>query len=132
MHYQNCQNMENTLTCPNMPMSMYSPQYNCMEQYNEDLEAMYPDTYRIIYPMVCAACDMVQRPVTREIVVKITNDIDNRLGMDGRLDFQFGEESRIRNRFLNDLINILLIRELIDRRPGRPNRPPFPIRPWGM
>ena len=79
MHYQNCQNMENTLTCPNMPMSMYSPQYNCMEQYNEDLEAMYPDTYRIIYPMVCAACDMVQRPVTREIVVKITNDIYNRL-----------------------------------------------------
>lgn len=130
MQYQNYPNMENMTNFSNMPSAMNNIQYACVNQYSEDLESMYPDTYRIIYPIVCSACDMVQGTVTREIVIKITNDIYNKLEMDGRFDCQIESDSRIRNRYLNDLINILLIRELINRCPNFPPRPPFPIRPW--
>lgn len=129
MYYQDYKNIENTLTYPNMSMEKYKPQDCCMEQCSENLENMYPDTYRIIYPMVCSACDMIQGPITREIVIKITGDIYNRLEIDGRLNLYF-EENRARNKFLNDLINILLIRELIGRRPLNPIRPGFPISLW--
>ena len=129
----------------NMCMNMPNPFQGNMYQVSDDLENMYPDTYRVVYPMVVSACNMVNMPVTEEMVDKMTDDIYDRAVTDSRIkvDINIEVESREngedrqmsndprqrrprrRNRFFRDLIRILLLRELLGRR-----RPGFPIRPF--
>lgn len=130
-----------SMNCPNMGMNMQTP-YQDMNQACDDLERMYPDTYRIVYPMVVSACDMVTMPVTEEMVDRMTDDIYDRAASDNRIsiDINIGLESREdsndrqfsnqsmqrrprRNRFFRDLIRILLLRELLRRRRRFPMRP---------
>ncbi|MDD3304063.1 MAG: hypothetical protein PHP54_04010 [Clostridia bacterium] len=137
---QSCSNMPNPMwnmpnqTMQNMPMMMPNQMWD-MNEYEEDLESMYPESYRRIYPMVCNACDKVQGRITRDMIMRMTDDICNKMEMDGRMESQESvAEDRQRNRFLNDLVSVLLIREFLHRRPGRPpffpGRPPlFPGRP---
>ncbi len=111
-----------------------------MHMMDADLESLYPETYRVVYPMVCSACDRIQLPTTNindEMVTRMTDDIYDRVESDGRINIEVtvevrdGEKEtrqrRPRNRFLRDLIRILLLRELFRRRrfPGR-----FPMRPF--
>lgn len=132
------------MNCSNMCMNNQSP-YQNISQSCDYLETMYPDTYRVVYPMVVSACNMVNTPVTEDMLDKMTNDIYDRAEADGRIniDINVGVEvredndskqvsndsrqmrPRRRNRFFRDLIRILLIRELLRRR-----RPGFPIRPF--
>lgn len=114
---------------------------NYNEMKNEEIEDCYPDIYRLVYPMVQKACMQNTRPMTRELIDNMTNEIyfaiednditatrskedKNEKGQENR-----GEDrQRIRNNTLNDLIRILLLRELIGR-PGFPIRPRPPVRP---
>lgn len=113
-------------------------------QYSDNLERMYPEVYRVVYPMVCYACDNITMPVTEAMVNIVVNDIYDRVEADGRINIEVVFEAdfkttridndeemeynkkmpRRRNRFLRDLIRILLLRELLHRRPK------FPIRPY--
>ena len=130
-----------SMNCPNMGMNMQTT-YQDMNQACDDLERMYPDTYRIVYPMVVSACDMVTMPVTEEMVDRMTDNIYDRAASDSRIsiDINIGLESREdsndrqfsnqsmqrrprRNRFFRDLIRILLLRELLRRRRRFPMRP---------
>lgn len=144
----NCCNMNPSNMCMNQPspyqnMSQMG-QMNQMNQSCDYLERMYPDTYHIIHPMVVSACNMVTGPVSEEMLDGMTNDIYDRAEKDSRISIdinatvevrendsskQLSEDSRQRprrrNRFLRDLIRILLIRELLRRR-----RPGFPMRPF--
>lgn len=115
----------------------------CMDPF-DDLERMYPDTYRIVYPMVVSSCNMVTTPVTEDMLNRMTDDIYDRAAADPRInidinieiesrensndrqlsDFSMRRRPRRRNRFFRDLIRILLLRELLRRRPR------FPIRPF--
>lgn len=90
---------------------------------NDNLEMMYPDTYKIIYPMVCSACNMIKGPVTMETIIYITNDIYAKLGNNIEMDMNFVPDCNCRrpNNLLTDFISVLLIRELLDRRPNRFN-----------
>jgi len=117
---------------------------------SDDLEQMYPEVYRIVYPMVCSACDRISSPVspiTEEMVTRMTDDIYDRVESDGRINIEINvttevresndrqisnetRQRRPRNRFLRDLIRILLLRELLRRRRRFPGRPPFPMRPF--
>ena len=108
-----------------------------MDTNTEDLERMYPETYRIIFPMVCFACDNLRSPVTEETVDMMTDDIYDRVEADGRINIDISVEvrnsedsqenrqrmPRRRNRFLRDFIRVLLLRELIRRRRRFPMRP---------
>ena len=128
-------------------------------QDDRDIEQLYPDIYRMVYPMVCKACDRVTEPITEELIERMTTEIyfaietdenvdvninvqtNNRNGdvknpneklVENRSQTKETEETRQRrprNRFLNDLIRILILRELFGRFPIRPIRPPFPGRP---
>ena len=144
MNFQNYDDyMRNVLgysnmNCPNMYMN-----YPTSHQTSDHLERMYPDTYRVVYPMVVSACDMVTSPVTEEMLDQMTDDIYDRAEADGRIHIdinvemesrednhsrQISAESRQRrprprNRFFRDLIRILLLRELLGRRPRFPGRP---------
>lgn len=128
------------MNCCNMCMNTPTP-YQNMSQFANDLERMYPDTYRVVYPMVVSACNMVTMPVTEEMLDRMTDDIYDRAAADGRInidinieienrensdDRQLSSDSRQRrprrrNRFFRDLIRILLLRELL----GRHQRFPF-------
>lgn len=135
---------------PMMPNRITSMQDN---QSNEMIEACYPEIYKVVYPMVNKACCNITAPVTPELIEKLTNEIylsvesDNEINVTINLNNEVGtklgnrssnvaetkkeyenrgEDRQFRNRGLQDLIRILLIRELL-RRPGRPgNRPPMP------
>lgn len=107
-----------------MDMMNY-PSYNmynrCGNECKEDLETMYPSTYNVIYPVVCAACDMVHTPITRDLIMVMTNDIYSIVENDIMMN---SDETGCRrpNNLLTDFISVLLIRELLNR---HPNRPPF-------
>lgn len=162
-----CSNMN----YPNMCITPYSNTNmvsNPMWQTQScDLEKMYPDCYKVIYPMVISACRNVAMPITEEDLDRMTDDIYDRAVTDNRISVnitvevdnrdsksdsedrqnrnskfggedrqnsssKFGSEDRQmlnrptirrphRNRFLRDLIRILLLRELI----GGGRRPRF-------
>lgn len=135
MGYQNMRTSMNQPMNPAMAQTM--PQFTNMNTYTDDLERMYPETYRVIYPMVCFACDNLRTPVTEETVDMMADDIYDRVEADGRINIEISVEvrndeetqenrqrrPRRRNRFLRDLIRILLLRELIRRRRRFPMRP---------
>lgn len=120
--------------------NMYDSTINYNEMRNDELEECYPDIYRIVYPMVQKACRQNTRPMTRELVDNMTNEIyyaleDNEMAnVREKEDIGKAKENRtedkrqIRNNNLNDLIRILLLRELLGR-PGFPIRPRPPVRP---
>ena len=68
MNYQDYDEyMRSLIGYPNMRTSM-SPSMFPMEAYSDDLERMYPEVYRVVYPMVCFACDNIRTPVTEEML----------------------------------------------------------------
>ena len=130
-------------------------------QQMQELEDCYPEIYRIVYPMVQSACMRNTRPITRELIDSMTDEIYYALEDKEMLENRNKEEKTVkstetvenrqvfvRNTRLNDLIRILLLRELLGRPgfpgpggrpprpPMRPSRPPMrppmgpPPRPW--
>ena len=109
--------------------NMYMDNYNMTRQLptyeeNINLEKFYPETYKIIYPLVCKTCSNVKDNITEELIGKMTND-NNRKEVKK-------EEKRDQNFLLKDLIRILILKELLgnknhgQRPPFPPNRPPMP------
>ena len=117
----------------------------------QELENCYPDIYRIIYPMVQRACMQNTRPITREVIETMADEIyfsidDNEITQSRGNEKKEVKESKavtvsnkkieesenrqrvVNNPALRDLITILLLRELIGR-PGFPGRPPMRPRP---
>jgi len=123
-------------------------EYNNMQMY--ELENCYPEIYKIVYPMIQKVCNQNTRPITRELIDRMTDEIyftledkemiENRVSEEKNVKSAESTESRqtiVRNTRLNDLIRILLLRELLGRPGfpgfqggGRPLRPPMrPSRP---
>ena len=113
----------------------YSPM---MTMPQEQLETMYPKIYFIIYPVVQHHCDMMhmtygmtQMP-TREQLQAMTDDIYAKV--EAEVEVTISRESRDEGerqlfgggrRLLRDLIAILLIRDLLRRRPYYPGYPGY-------
>ena len=139
MQGTSCPNMN----CQNMCITPYSNMSSNQMMWQDsscDLERMYPDSYRVVYPMVVSTCRNVSMPVTEDMIDRMTDDIYDRAVVDGRINVDISVEvetredskeedrqminrpprRRRRNRFFRDLIRILLLRELIGRRPGFP------------
>lgn len=139
MQSTSCPNMN----CQNMCITPYSNMSSNQMMWQDsscDLERMYPDSYRVVYPMVVSTCRNVSMPVTEDMIDRMTDDIYDRAVADGRINVDISVEletredskeedrqminrpprRRRRNRFFRDLIRILLLRELIGRRPGFP------------
>ena len=112
------------------------------ETKKNELEECYPEIYKIVYPMICKQCLYVTEEITPELVERITNEIYENLETDEAPQEKRGAEVKInysnirnnrnvgqynrnihedtekeakrqRNIFLNDLIKILVLRELI-------------------
>ena len=128
--------------------------YNNQPQMNRsvDLESLYPEIYKIIYPMVQKACLQITGQIDASLLDNLTNDIYNNLEGENVVNLNINientknestdsnnssntrnssskQETRQINNPIRDLIKILLIRELLRRQ--RQNRPPRPMRPMG-
>ena len=114
------------------------------------LESCYPDIYNLVYPMVKKACSKNNRALSSDLVDELTNEIYNAIEDDSlnenrtseiknrsidvktssksienktnliRQESSSKEDRQIRNQGLQDLIKILLIRELINNSGFRP------------
>ena len=121
---------------PNMPMDM-----------NMDLESLYPETYRLIHPMVIKACEENKKPITKETIDDMAKKICAHFEVEGTVEINVKQEMkngdvinprskqymqntpkeirRSHNNYLEDLVKILLITNFIKR----PIVPPMPIPP---
>lgn len=109
-----------------------------------NIEDMYPEIYKIVYPMIRKSCSNYMGKITEENVERMTMEIFTHLEEDmsrgndqnvqnkkvetksnNRLEENRNQsENRNRNSLLRDLIRILILRELVWK--NRPPRPPFP------
>lgn len=95
----------------------------------QDIEAMYPETYHIVYPCVRKECDLLEmqygpmqapsqakmREMVDKIYARVEADVEATVkgDRDSKEDRQLGLGGR---RVLRDLIAILLLREILRRR----------------
>lgn len=157
MYYQNYEDyMRNVLGYPSHPETTYSfPDDYDEKNTSIEEEALYPEIYKLIYPMVCKACDEKNNmPITQQLVDEMTRTIYENIEADMEMETTQNREvlkngdvrnpnakqpelqtrQRVPNRTLQDLIRILILRELFRRkrqnrptmRPPMPPRPPFP------
>ena len=40
-----------------------------------EMKALYPDSYNVIYPLVCKACETNNEPISKSVVDKMTDDV---------------------------------------------------------
>lgn len=151
MEYQNYEDyMRSVLGYNPLPNNMYNNLYvqpetnNYAVDYNsyytnnaEELNNFYPDSYKLIYPMICKVCNQNNnKEITKELLESMTDEIytnfegEERESNQAKPNLRNGdvinpnakEERSVRqpNYWLRDLIKILLIRELYQR----PNMPP--------
>ena len=103
---------------------------------NVELENSYPEIYKIVYPMITKKCENVRESnITKDDIENMTDEIyyalesknETQVNIKKRPEVKVSEttgEKRQLNGGLRDLIQILLIRELLNRR-----RPPMPNPP---
>lgn len=115
-------------------------------QQTQDFTPLYPEIYKLVYPMVCKACNMnSNREYTKELLNEMTEEIyrnfepeedNNRIQAQAPL--KNGDvrnpnarepeikvkETRQKNYLLQDLIKILIIREW-SKQQRPPMKPPF-------
>ena len=122
--------IRNILGYPNYNNNIYENSYNTGEYRNQEqdleLEMSYPEIYKVVYPMIEKACSDNVKPVNAQLVEELTNEIyssietNNReASKDNKELNSFNREPRREDRQfrnnsgLQDLIKILLIRELL-------------------
>lgn len=111
-------------------------------RYKVELEACYPEIYKVVYPMVKKACENVPTNLTKENIDKMTDDIyfaieaNNNVQTNAENSRNVKQEdsktikqennrsARPVNRGLRDIIRILILRELLEK-PSN-NKPQFP------
>ena len=122
---------------------------------NTEIEELYPEIYKIVYPMVKKICNNNSRMITDEVIEQMTEEVYSNLEENNGVELNItlnnnirGEKTNTqdekqenrnhrRNNNIMDIIKILILRELVGRpckgnncRPGpRPPMPPYPPRP---
>lgn len=115
----------------------------------DELEQYYPEIYSTIYPEVRNVCLKNSNPISKNLLDNMVEEVYNFLEttQENRTNMSLSNnqknnssnkaENRIKtdenrqrpnNNFLQDLIRILILRELTER-PGRPPRPRPPFGP---
>lgn len=138
----------------------YSPYRQSMNYQNRgisnnEMEKLYPEIYKVVYPMVKKVCANNNRTITNEVIEEMTQEVYNNVETNNGIELNItlnnnvrGEKTNkqdikqenrdlSRNNGLMDVIKILILRELIGKpscryncRPSpRPGMPPYPPRP---
>ena len=108
----------------------YNMNYNMVDNYmlanndykEQELESCYPDIYKIVYPVVQKVCAQNTGNITRDLVDRMTDEVyfaveDKEMLKNRNKEEKqnISEEKRkiSKNQSLNDLIRILILRELL-------------------
>lgn len=89
MYYQNYEDyMRSVLGYPALDSQNTYESFNYMEmpyetsqiyanpvRYSDDIMELYPDIYKIVNPMVCKICEANTKPITRELIDQMTEEI---------------------------------------------------------
>lgn len=142
MYYQSYEDYMRDLLGYNNPYFTNTPTYyeNIPNTSERNMEYLYPELYKTIYPIVGKVCDKNTKPLNADTIEELTAEVFVNLEANGNdlISANFKaekvntsrqkDETRQRNPILQDLIRILIIRELLERPiPPRPRpRPPFP------
>ena len=59
----------NMMTSPNTEFMMQTP------MYSDEIMDLYPEIYKILNPMVCKICEANTKPITRELIDAMTDEI---------------------------------------------------------
>ena len=46
-----------------------------MPRYSDEILALYPDIYKLVNPMVCKICEANTKPISRELIEQMTDEI---------------------------------------------------------
>ena len=84
METQNTYDSYNYSTLPYERSQMYvNP---TTTNYNNEIMDLYPDIYKIVNPMVCKICESNTKPITRELIDQMTDEIYSSLESQPELD----------------------------------------------
>lgn len=53
----------------------HEPMANNIPRYNSEILELYPEIYKIVNPMVCKICEANSKPITRELIEQMTDEI---------------------------------------------------------
>lgn len=113
--------------------NFYSPYHNTYEPMSKnikEIENMYPEIYKIVYPVIQKTCNVNNRPISENVLDELTDNIYNIIETNnatnsGETVSNIIEEKKStqdnnreiskNNGHIKDLIKILLIRELINK-----------------
>ena len=87
MYYQNYEDyMRSILGYPIQEQQLFQNTYNDynnleyeylnkMPRYSEEILNLYPEIYKIVNPMVCKVCEANTKPITKELLEQMTEEI---------------------------------------------------------
>lgn len=118
---------------PNMPMMGKEVNKNLIDE--RQIEMMYPHSYYVIYPHVRYKCDLLERKygknycptkeemkdivedICKKVEKELERDVDDKKDKDQcRAEDRRRRRRYDRRRLLNDLVGVILIGELLNRR----------------
>ena len=70
-----------------------------------DLENLYPEIYKIVYPMIQKACMQNNKPITEDVLEEMTNDIYSNIEADNIVNLNINIENRAENGSTNCIEN---------------------------
>lgn len=144
MYYQNYEDyMRRVLGYPMEHEDTYHMNYfedtqNRIMPYQDtkELESCYPEIYRMINPIVCEVCDRYNRPITRDVLENMVEEVYQRVEMNNEIAININIENRsnekeVENRANNTKLNT--VKNLnteqsrksseVENRQRRPNNP---------
>lgn len=139
MYYQNYEDyMRSVLGYPIENRNTYQMNYfgdtQMPYQDTKELENCYPEIYRIINPIVCEVCDRYSRPITKDILenmveevyqrIEINNEIAIKINIDNNIN-EKQKENRLNNTKVSNVKNLAndMRNEELEKRQRRPSNP---------
>ena len=110
MYGGNYGDMQNGCMCGyRQPMNYFNQTRDVIQNLsNEEIEDMYPDIYRIVYPMVQKRCATNTKPITEETLDEMTREIysnieaENIINIDVTVDDSTFENNRGQSNSISD------------------------------
>ena len=66
---------QNTCQYSPMPYEAENQFYSGPVRYSDDVMDLYPDIYKLVNPMVCKICETNNKPITKELIDQMTDEI---------------------------------------------------------
>lgn len=102
MYYQNYEDyMRTVLGYPVEHQRTYTmdfleeiPNYQVVYQDRNELEDCYPEIHKVLYPMVCEMCDKCSKPITRDKIEAMVEEISQKVEQNHEISIRLNMDNR--------------------------------------